>query len=84
MVALVNDGLHLESSNEGDRVAFGAQLKDAISHFTVDFIPHMKEEEEVSSAHSSHRTSIETVQSHSSHSWSMYLATLSALCACMR
>lgn len=51
MVALVNDGLHLESSNEGDRVAFGAQLKDAITNFTVDFIPHMKEEEEVSNAH---------------------------------
>ena len=28
-------------------MAFGKRLKDAIADFTTDFIPHMKEEEEV-------------------------------------
>eukprot|EP00731_Ephydatia_muelleri_P001172 Em0001g1172a len=36
-----------EEPSEGDRVAFGKRLKDAIADFTTDFIPHMKEEEEV-------------------------------------
>eukprot|EP00731_Ephydatia_muelleri_P001250 Em0001g1250a len=47
LVSLVHDGLSREEPSEGDRVAFGKRLKDAIADFTTDFIPHMKEEEEV-------------------------------------
>lgn len=47
LVSLVHDGLTWEEPSEGDRVAFGKKLKDAIADFTTDFIPHMEEEEEV-------------------------------------
>ena len=47
-MTLVHDGLSQEEPSEGDRVAFGKRLKDAIADFTTDFIPHMDEEEEVS------------------------------------
>ena len=49
-MSLVRDGLQLEcssSSSEPERLAFGRRLKGAIDDFTVDFIPHMNEEEEV-------------------------------------
>ena len=49
LVTLVSDGLQLECSPELDRVQFGEKLKLAIGKFTVDFIPHMNEEEEVRS-----------------------------------
>lgn len=48
LVSLVNDGLRLEYSSEVDRRAFGDQLKATIANFTDDYIPHMREEEEVS------------------------------------
>ena len=49
LVTLVHDGLQLEyNSLEADRLVFGERLKAAIASFTVDYIPHMKEEEEVS------------------------------------
>ena len=48
LVTLVHDGLQLEyNSLEADRLVFGERLKAAIASFTVDYIPHMKEEEEV-------------------------------------
>ena len=47
-MTLVHDGLQLEyNSLEADRLVFGERLKAAIASFTVDYIPHMKEEEEV-------------------------------------
>ena len=47
-MTLINDGFQLEyDSVEADRMVFGKQLKAAIANFTVDYIPHMKEEEEV-------------------------------------
>ena len=36
-----------QTSSKEERVKFGEQLKEAIAGFTVDFIPHMNEEEEV-------------------------------------
>ncbi len=53
LVSLVNDGLQLESSTAVDRQAFGEHLKVATAQFTIDYIPHMREEEEVSPAVSS-------------------------------
>ena len=45
---MVNDGFQLEcDSVEAERMVFGKQLKAAIANFIVDYIPHMKEEEEV-------------------------------------
>ena len=35
-------------TNEQDRIRHGEHLKLLINEFTVDFIPHMNEEEEVS------------------------------------
>lgn len=47
-MTLVHDGLRLEcNSLEADRLVFGERLKAAIAGFIVDYIPHMKEEEEV-------------------------------------
>ena len=37
----------MECSSEEEREQFGGTLKTAIENFTVDFLPHMKEEEEV-------------------------------------
>lgn len=31
-----------------ERLNYGIQLKEALEDFTKDFVPHMKEEEEVS------------------------------------
>ena len=42
----MNNGLQLECSEE-EREVFGKRLKVAISSFTLDFLPHMREEEEV-------------------------------------
>ena len=47
LVRLVSDGLDCEFSSEADRLDYGNRLKSAIANFTVDFIPHMNEEEEV-------------------------------------
>ena len=47
LVRLVSDGLHCEFSSEAERIDYGNRLKSAIANFTVDFIPHMNEEEEV-------------------------------------
>ena len=47
LVSLVSDGLQMEYCSEREREAFGERLKSAIASFTVDFLPHMKEEEEV-------------------------------------
>ena len=47
LVSLVSDGLHYEFATEAERVNYGNRLKAAIANFTVDFIPHMNEEEEV-------------------------------------
>lgn len=50
LVTLVDNGLQLEVyGSECQRLAFGEQLKSSISNFTIDFIPHMDEEEEVGS-----------------------------------
>ena len=37
----------MEYCSEAERREFGERLKTAIASFTVDFLPHMKEEEEV-------------------------------------
>ena len=47
LVTLVSEGLQMEQCSEGERVNFGERLKTAIASFTVDFLPHMREEEEV-------------------------------------
>ena len=47
LVRLVSDGLHYEFTSEAERIDYGNRLKSAIANFTVDFIPHMNEEEEV-------------------------------------
>lgn len=44
---LVGEGLKMERSSKGERKDFGERLKTAISSFTVAFLPHMREEEEV-------------------------------------
>ena len=45
---LVHDGLDSEPDmSDVDRVEFGGRLKSAVTNFTNDLIPHMKEEEEV-------------------------------------
>ena len=50
LVTLVDSGLQPEAcKGERERVAFGEQLKLSIANFTIDFIPHMDEEEEVCS-----------------------------------
>ena len=48
-MTLVSTGLQVEvsGSSERQRLDFGEQLKSSITNFTVDFIPHMDEEEEV-------------------------------------
>ena len=38
----------MECSSGEEREQFGGRLKAAIENFTLDFLPHMKEEEEVS------------------------------------
>ena len=47
LVSLVSEGLEMGHSPDGERRDFGERLKTAIASFTVDFLPHMKEEEEV-------------------------------------
>lgn len=48
-MTLVKTGLQVEvsGSSERQRLELGEQLKSSITNFTVDFIPHMDEEEEV-------------------------------------
>ena len=45
LVALVD--MAPQSASREEREQFGRRLKDTIACFTVDFIPHMNEEEEV-------------------------------------
>ena len=47
IVKLLGEGLKMECSSKGERKDFGERLKTAISSFTVAFLPHMREEEEV-------------------------------------
>ena len=47
LVNLVSEGLQMGWCSEEARVDFGERLKTAIGSFTVDFLPHMREEEEV-------------------------------------
>ena len=47
LVTLVSDGLQMECSSDRERRDFGERLKTAIASFTIDFLPHMREEEEV-------------------------------------
>jgi F-box/leucine-rich repeat protein 5 len=47
LVNLVSEGLQMGWCSEEARVDFGERLKTAIASFTVDFLPHMREEEEV-------------------------------------
>ena len=37
----------MEYGSGEERVGFGERLKTAIASFTLDFLPHMREEEEV-------------------------------------
>ncbi|XP_078469015.1 F-box/LRR-repeat protein 5 isoform X2 [Lampetra fluviatilis] len=46
MLTLFEKGLR-NAKNEYERVNYGMQLKEQLEEFTRDFIPHMKEEEEV-------------------------------------
>lgn len=48
-MTLVSTGLEVEvsGSSERQRLDLGELLKSSITNFTVDFIPHMDEEEEV-------------------------------------
>ena len=45
MLKLFTDGY--KKKTEQDRVNYGLQLKQALEEFTQEFIPHMKQEEEV-------------------------------------
>lgn len=49
LVNLVDSGLSQEEScrSPRERQEFGENLTEAITNFTLDFIPHMDEEEEV-------------------------------------
>ncbi|XP_077983093.1 F-box/LRR-repeat protein 5-like [Glandiceps talaboti] len=48
MLEMVDDGYHLDrSKTEDDRINFGRMLTKALKEFTKDFLPHLKEEEEV-------------------------------------
>ena len=47
LVRSVSEGLQMEYCSEAERRDFGERLKTAIASFTLDFLPHMKEEEEV-------------------------------------
>ena len=46
MLRLVSDGYNKKSLT--DRINYGLKLKAALEEFTEDFLPHMKQEEEVS------------------------------------
>jgi hypothetical protein len=46
MLGFIKDGF--EKKTEQDRVNYGQRLKELLESFTHDFLPHMREEEEVS------------------------------------
>ena len=45
MLRMLKDGYRKKTVQ--DRLNYGIQLKNALEEFTEDFLPHMKEEEEV-------------------------------------
>jgi len=47
MISLIDDGIAVRSRSSEDCMAFGMRLQEALNEFTSDFLPHMKEEEEV-------------------------------------
>ena len=47
MMRFIKDGY--KKKTEQDRWNYGLRLKKALEDFTKDFLPHMQEEEEVSS-----------------------------------
>ena len=48
MLRMLKDGYRKKTVQ--DRVNYGIQLKNALEEFTEDFLPHMKEEEEVTAS----------------------------------
>ena len=51
MLRMLKDGYRKKTVQ--DRVNYGIQLKNALEEFTEDFLPHMKEEEEVTVSNTS-------------------------------
>ena len=47
MLCMVLDGYRYVQTSQKERVKYGIKLRKALEDFTQDFIPHMKEEEEV-------------------------------------
>lgn len=47
MLSMVLDGYRWAQKSQRDRVKYRLKLKKALEDFTQDFLPHMKEEEEV-------------------------------------
>ena len=47
MISLIDDGIAVRSRSSEDCMAFGMRLQEALNEFTSDFLPHMREEEEV-------------------------------------
>lgn len=47
MMSLFRDGYRCTGKTVADRVNYGLKLRQALEQFTDQFIPHMKEEEEV-------------------------------------
>lgn len=45
MLGFIKDGF--KKKTEQDRINYGRRLKQALENFTNNFLPHMKEEEEV-------------------------------------
>jgi hypothetical protein len=48
MLNMFRDGYYWMDKTMRERVNYGLQLKEALEDFTKDFVPHMKEEEDVS------------------------------------
>ncbi|XP_013408873.1 F-box/LRR-repeat protein 5 [Lingula anatina] len=47
MIEFFKSGLEKVTSNPADRINYGKQLRETLEEFTEQFLPHMKEEEEV-------------------------------------
>lgn len=48
MAQMLRNGIFYHSQNEYEQLNYAKQLKERLEAFTRDFLPHMKEEEEVS------------------------------------
>ena len=48
MISMVLDGYRWAQHSESERIKYGQRLRHALEDFTQIFLPHMKEEEEVS------------------------------------